>query len=162
MLIAAVKGALPMFAVIPGVVLIPLSGVAALNALDLLAHPSMPPFLWPIVVSALVPPLVVSFALWATIAPVRAFLPASVVASVVWIVTATVSVAIMPMTAVRSAVIAHQMELRAQWEAAFARLPGDAPLRDWLALSATADYEQEQKVIDGVKHLERRQSDAEG
>jgi hypothetical protein len=49
----------------PGVVLLPLSGVAAMQALDLLSEPNTPPFLWPIVVSATVPPLIALFCVWA-------------------------------------------------------------------------------------------------
>src|SRR5262245_59351305 len=49
-LIGARKGAMPRAAWIAALLLIPASGFAAMMALDLLTHPSAPPFFWPIVI----------------------------------------------------------------------------------------------------------------
>jgi hypothetical protein len=160
-LIAAVKGSLPIAVVIAAVVAILLSGLAAMSALGLLSDPNTAPFLWPIVVSAVVPPLVVLFCLWAVIPVVRAAIPVAVAAGIVWGITLAVSASVWPMESIRTKVLAERQAARDRWDVAFATLPRDAPLWEWVALLPTADVLQESAVIEGIKHLDRRQNDAE-
>src|ERR1700710_2659189 len=59
--IAAVKGAAPRPAMAAALVIVPASGFVAMAAADLLARASLSPFLWPLVIPAAVPPLVVTW-----------------------------------------------------------------------------------------------------
>jgi hypothetical protein len=61
-LIAFFKGAMPTPAAIAALILIPVSGDAALSALELLRAPELAPYRWPIIIPALAPPIVVAFA----------------------------------------------------------------------------------------------------
>src|SRR3954471_3427652 len=58
-LIAAVKGRAAWPALAAALVIVPLSGLVAMSAADLLTRSHLPPFLWPIVIPAAIPPLVV-------------------------------------------------------------------------------------------------------
>lgn len=60
MIIAYAKGTMPGWAALAALVLIPASAALRFGALDLLTKPSLPPHYWPLVVPALVPPLVVA------------------------------------------------------------------------------------------------------
>src|SRR3979409_1041310 len=59
--IASVKGAAPRPALVAALVIVPGSGIVAMAAADLLTREHLSPFLWPIIIPALVPPLVVAF-----------------------------------------------------------------------------------------------------
>ncbi len=132
-----------------------------MRALGLLSHPNSPPFLWPIVVSAAVPPLILLFCLWAAVPLARRALPAWSVAGLVWGATAVASVAILPLEQVREGVTAQRNIERETWAADFAKLPKDAPLWDWTPFLATPDDERLSAVINGIRQLDRRQADAE-
>lgn len=149
------------FAIAPALVLLPLSGFAAMTALNLLSHPGSPPYFWPIVVSATAPPLIVLFCLWALIPSARAAIPVWIVAGVVWGATLIVSVSVWPMSHIRAVANARQQEIREKWDADFARLPHDAPLWDWTPFLATAMGNTRDAVVDRIRHLDRRQDDAE-
>ena len=56
LLVTGVAGRMPWPAAVAAMVLLPASGVAAMSALDLLADNDTPPYLWPIITPALVPP----------------------------------------------------------------------------------------------------------
>ena len=114
LIIAGMKGAMPRLAMLVAVVLIPASGVAAIYAQDLLAMPpnqsfSLPssppwplsPFLWPLVVPALVPPLVVGFSFWAMTPSLHARIPARLASGVVWGLVLVLSLSLFPMTQMR-------------------------------------------------------------
>jgi hypothetical protein len=83
-IIAAVKGDMAAPAVLAAVFLVPASGVTAFVVLELLSTPPLPPFLWPVVIPALVPPLVMAFCLWALSPSLRAVIPARLAGGVVW------------------------------------------------------------------------------
>ena len=163
-IIAFVKGTAPWVAALAALILIPSSGWAAMAALDLLARPHLAPFYWPIIVPAGVPPLVVSFCLW-TLLPVPALhrgIPANIAAGVSWGAILILSLAILPMNQVRDQVYVEQAAEAAKWDAALAGMPADAPLWDLISLLATARGETKQiAVLDRIKTLTRRQSDAE-
>ena len=161
LIVTGVACAPPPLSMLPGVLLLPASGVAALRALGLLSHPNSPPFLWPIVVSAAVPPLILLFCLWAAVPLARRALPAWSVAGLVWGATAVASVAILPLEQVREGVTAQRNMERETWAADFAKLPKDAPLWDWTPFLATPDDERLSAVINGIRQLDRRQADAE-
>src|SRR5271169_1391873 len=64
LIVCGVTGKMPWPTALAAVILLPASGFAAITALDLLADHNAPPFLWPIVTPALVPPIVVGFGFW--------------------------------------------------------------------------------------------------
>src|SRR5437773_7483083 len=70
-IVAFVRGVMPQAAALAALTLIPASGWAAMAALELLAQPHLPPFYWPIIVPAVVPPLVVSFCFWTLLPALR-------------------------------------------------------------------------------------------
>jgi hypothetical protein len=163
-IIAFVKGTAPPAAALAALILIPVSGWAAMAALDLLARPHLAPFYWPMIVPAGVPPLVVSFCWW-TLLPIPArhrSIPANTAAGIAWGAVLILSLAILPMNQVRDQVYAQQAAEQAKWDAALASMPADAPLWDAISLLATARGETKQiAVLDRIKTLDRRQSDAE-
>jgi hypothetical protein len=160
-IIAGVVGALPLPVVLPGALLLPLSGAAAMQALDLLSEPNSPPFLWPIIVSATVPPLIALFWVWAVIPALRQNVPAWFVAGLVWGGTTLVSASVVPMAQVRHSVMAQEQARQDQWAVNFARLPADAPLWEWTPLLATRSEVRVGEVLARIRHLDRRQADAE-
>jgi hypothetical protein len=160
-ILTGVAGVLPLPAVLPGLLLLPLSGVAAMRALYLLSHPNSPPFLWPIIVSTAVPPLIVLFCVWAAVPLTRRAVPAWCAAGLVWGGIVLLSASVWPMERVREAVVAQEQTKREEWAADFAKLPRDAPLWEWTPFLATPDNERLSAVIQGIRQLERRQADAE-
>ncbi|HYM03382.1 MAG TPA: hypothetical protein VET85_10575, partial [Stellaceae bacterium] len=163
-IVAFVKGTAPWVAALAALILIPLSGWASMAALDLLARPHLAPFYWPMIVPAGVPPLVVSFCWW-TLLPIPArhrSIPANTAAGIAWGAILILSLAILPMNRVRDQVYAQQADEQDRWDAALAGMPADAPLWDAISLLATARGETKQiAVLDRIKTLDRRQSDAE-
>jgi hypothetical protein len=163
-IIALVKGAMPLAAALAALILIPSSGWAANAALDLLVYPHIAPFYWPMIVPAAVPPLVVSFCFW-TLLPVPALhrsVPANTAADIAWGAVLILSLTILPMRQVRDQVYAQQAAEQAKWDAAFATLPADAPLWEVISFLETARGEtKQQAVLDRIRNLDRRQSDAE-
>jgi hypothetical protein len=155
---------MPLAAALAALILIPSSGWAANAALDLLVHPHIAPFYWPMIVPGGVPPLVVAFCFW-TLLPVPALhrsIPANIAAGIAWGAVLILSLAILPMGRVRDRVYAQQAAEQARWDAALASMPADAPLWELIPFLATARGETKQEaVLDRIKNLDRRQSDAE-
>jgi hypothetical protein len=160
-IIAGVAGALPLAAVLPGVVLLPLSCAAAMQAMVLLSDPNSPPFLWPIVVSAAVPPLIALFCTWSVVSALRQTVSARFVAGLVWSGTTLLSAAVLPMAQVRHAALTQQQIVYTNWAADFARLPDDAPSWAWTPLLATQSDVRADAVLARIRQLDRRQQDAE-
>ncbi|HEY7992139.1 MAG TPA: hypothetical protein VID77_12195 [Stellaceae bacterium] len=68
-LIAGIAGRVPTWLALTAVVAIPLTGYGAIVALEILSGSAHIPFLWPIVVPALVPPTIVLTSLWLIVKP---------------------------------------------------------------------------------------------
>lgn len=161
-LLASVMRALPPAAALPGVLLLPLSGVAAMNAADLLRDTEAAPGLWPLSVPALVPPLVALLFVWAMVpARLRALPPVWLVPALVWGGTAALCVALLPMQAVRQQQIDAFHAAYRKWGEDFAKLPKDAPLWQRTPFLDTLDGSRRGEVIDSIQALPRRQDDAE-
>jgi hypothetical protein len=161
LIVCGVAGSMPWPAVLSAVVLLPASGFAALTALDLLADHRAPPFLWPIITPALVPPIVVGFCFWTLLPAMRAVIPAGVATGLAWGATLMLCVAIWPMAQVREHVVEHEADLRAKWAEDFAKLAPDAPLWQWTPFLDTRDDTREDAVLQGIRKLTRRQAEAE-
>ena len=160
-LVATVKGRVSMPASLPALLAIPASGVAALTALDLLAHPAEPPYLWPMIISAAVPPLILLFCVWAVVPPARRAVPSWFVAAIVWGATLLFSTTIWPFQQIRASVVQQQIAEQANWAADFAKMPRDAPLWDWIPFLDTPNEERLVAVIQAVRQLPGRQEQAE-
>ncbi len=67
-IVAAAKGVAPKAVTVAALVMVPASGLAMAAAAGLLKRSHISPYLWPIVVPALVPPLVVAWCLFVLLA----------------------------------------------------------------------------------------------
>ena len=161
MLIAAVQGFIPWPAGLAALVLVPASAVVALTALGLLAHPRVSPFLWPIIIPALVPPLIVAFCFWSLVPSIRAVIPAAVAAGFVWGATLVLCLAIAPMLHLRDLAEQRKAAAREKYAVDFASLPLGSPLWDWTPFLATPDDTRRQAVLERIRHLDRRQTQSE-
>ncbi|HVZ50522.1 MAG TPA: hypothetical protein VG986_01030 [Pseudolabrys sp.] len=160
-LVAAVKGNYPAAAGIAALVLYLASALASMAALDLLSHPEVTPFLWPLTVPALAPPLIIAFCFWTLLPGLQAVLPARFAATAILGALFVVCIAIVPMMWLRAAAVEKVVAQRAQHARDFARIPADSPLWDWVPFLATSDPSRVDKTLERVRQLERRQADAE-
>ena len=154
------KGRAPAWAGLAALLLVPGSCIAAFGALDLLGHASLPPFAWPVVAIAAPPPLILAFCLWAITPPLRERLPANAVSAAVWGAVLALSLSVVPMQAMRDAVLQQQADALAAWRAEVDAMPADAPLWQWTRLLGRGFYDENQ-VIETIRKLDRRQADAE-
>jgi hypothetical protein len=159
--VASLERAVPKVATLAALVLVPASGFAALTALRLLADPDVSPHHWPIVIPALVPPLVLAFCAWASIPSMRAAVPAGFAAAIAWGGTLVLCALLAPLLHVRNVATDRDRAERARYDERFASLPGDAPLWAWTPFLATRDETKASAVLAGIRRLERRQRDAE-
>lgn len=159
--IAWIKGEMPWPAAVAALILVPASGIVALMAADLLAAPNVSPFRWPIIIPALIPALIVAFSLWAAIPSIRSAVGAPIAAGITLGATLILCAAIVPLQSMRKLEIDRAAAARAKYDADFARLPADAPLWDYAPFLATRDETKKAAVLDRIRRLDRRQSDAE-
>ena len=160
-LIAFFKGAMPAPAAIAALVLIPVSGSVALSALELLRAAELAPYRWPIIIPALVPPIVVAFCFWALLPGVQARVPAIYASVIAWGSVLLLCIALVPFQQMRGAV-GNQLEaVRAKNAADFAKLTANSPLWEWVPFLSVPDQTLVSSAVDRIRHLERRQADAE-
>jgi hypothetical protein len=159
--VAALKGAMPRVAMVAAFILLPASGVVAMEALELLSRPYEPPFLWPIVIPAAVPPLVIGFCFWALLPSWRAAIPARLAVAAAWGATLVLCLSIVPFMQMREHARDVEQAAREKYEADLAALPADAPLWDWVPFLATRNATKAAEVIERIRVLPRRQSEAE-
>ena len=160
-IIAYAKGTMPGWAAIAALVLIPASGVATLGALGLLTTPTIAPYRWPIIVPALVPPLIIAFSFWALLPATHARVPARFAAGFTWGTILLLCLALVPMMQVRERVHAREEARRAQLDADLRQVPADAPLWALTPFLAKGNYVQYAELVRRIRALGRRQADAE-
>jgi hypothetical protein len=160
-LVAWAKGGMPSPVGVVAAILVPISGFAAMAAAELLAHPNVSPFLWPIIIPAGVPPLFVVLSFWALLWPARATPRRTIPAGGILGAIIVVCAAIVPLQQMRGTVIDQAAAAREKYDADFARLPVDAPLWDYAPFLDTPDETKKAAVLARIRRLERRQSDAE-
>jgi hypothetical protein len=161
MIVAAVSGAMPPVGKLAALILLPATGVAAFMAQNLLAEPHITPYLWPIVVPAVAPPLVVAFSLWALIPDLRRAVSAGIAVGVFIAGLAATCVALGPMMQARNVEAARLDAEREKIEAAYASLPADATLADLLPFLETRNAQREDEVLGRIRNRPQRQSEAE-
>lgn len=160
-LMAFFKGAMPAPAAIAALILIPVSGDAALSALELLRAPELAPHRWPIIIPALAPPIVVAFCFWALLPGIHARVPAIYAGVIAWGSVLLLCIALVPFQQMRGAVGDQMEAVRAKNAADFAKLSANSPLWDWVPFLAVPDQTLVSNALDRIRHLERRQTDAE-
>ena len=160
-LIAGVKGEMTWPAVLAAAILIPASGAVTFEVLGLLSRPHLPPFLWPLVIPALAPPLILRFASGRysrRCAPLsRRGWPAALSGarcccfafpSSRWRKFASTPTTVSP-------------QALQKYDDDYAKLPADAALWDLAPFLETQNSTKQSEVLDRIRKLERRQSDAE-
>jgi hypothetical protein len=160
-IIAWAKGTMPTIAAIAAAILVPASGFATMIALDLLAKPEVSPFLWPIAVPALVPPLIVAFCFWTLLPATHVLVPAAFAGAITWGAILVLCASILPMQQMRGAAEAKVTAAREKYTVDFATMPADSPLWEWVPFLATPDQTRVSNTLERIRRLERRQSDAE-
>jgi hypothetical protein len=161
MIVAGANGAMPAPAILAAFILIPASGYAALKSLQLLSEPNVAPFLWPLVVPEIVPPLVIAFCFWILLPPLRSAIPAFAAVGIVWGGTLVASASLWPMLHMRQAVVVQEDAARAKRDADFASLPADAPLWDFILFLVGRNEASNDPVLARIRTLPRRQTDTE-
>ncbi len=160
-LIAGVKGAMAWPSAIAAAILIPASGVVTFAALGLLSRPNLPPFLWPLVIPAAVPPLVLAFSYWALIPPMHRIIGPRLAGGFVWGVVLLLCIAIVPLQQMRNEADNRVAAALEKYDADLAKLPPDAPLWEWAPFLDTANSTKQEELLAHIRTLDRRQSDAE-
>src|SRR6266581_7804167 len=127
-LIAGLKGTAPRAAIAAALVIVPVSGFVAMDAADLLARSHLSPFLWPIVIAAAVPPLVV---IWCFAALLGRGRVASIGVAALPGATLAVCLLIWPLSRMRNAVDDLETARLEKYDADLARVPANASLWDW-------------------------------
>jgi hypothetical protein len=160
-LIAGVKGTMAWPAAIAAAILIPASAIVAFEVLELLSRPSVPPFLWPRVIPAAVPPLVLAFSFWALIPPLHTVIGPRLAGGFVWGVVLLLCLAIVPLQQMRNEADNRVAKALQKYDDDLARLPPDAPLWEWAPFLDTRNSTKQSELLAHIRTLNRRQSDAE-
>jgi hypothetical protein len=159
--VASLKGTAPRPAKFAALIIVPFSGVVALAAADLLARPEVSPFLWPVVIPALVPPLVVAWCFLALRAAALRPFVTRVVATALLGATLAVCASLWPFWLMRNAADGAETARREKYDADLARVPANAPLWDWTPFLDTRDDTRRAKVLDSIRSIDQRQAQAE-
>ncbi len=174
LVVAGVKGQMPMWAGVLAFLLAPASGAATLAAIELLSDRTFSR--WPILIPALVPPLIAAFAIWAYVPSIHAAIPANLAGAIVWGTVLCLAISPWPSIAKRSGEgDEHRAKIEAAYQAEsakrkeqdrqeklarFQKLTYDAPLWEWRDF-ADPESELREQALEGMRHVKSRQADAE-
>jgi hypothetical protein len=164
LILAGINGEMPGWTAAVAFLLVPASGVAAVTAgamiaeLDKLGVEAR----WLLVVPALVPPLLIFFALWAYQPSLRESIPASVAGGGVWGLVLILSILPWPMVTVRANLsktrFAGQEKAVADARVEFAKLTPESPLWEWAPF---VDSPMQVEALNHIRTAPNRQADAE-
>ena len=157
-IIASVKGVAPKPALAAAMVIVPASGFVAMAAADLLARAHLSPFLWPIVIPAAIPPLVV---IWCFLALRGRTRMAGIALGALPALLAGVCLLIQPLSLMRKAVNDKETARLQKYDADLARVPAGSAIWEWTPFLDTRDDTKRAKVLDSIRGLEQRQAQAE-
>jgi hypothetical protein len=152
------SGRMPAAAAIAALILIPASGFASGLVLDLLTRPNTSPFMWPIVIPAAVPPLVIAFSFWVLIPSLHEAIPAASAGGIVWGAIFVLCLSIFPMQQLRERADNQRAAERAQVAVDFASLPADAALPD---LTPFLETNAQDQALARIRSLPRLQEQVE-
>jgi hypothetical protein len=161
LVVAGVCGSMPLPAAVAAMVLVPSSGIVAMYALGLLGHRGTPPFEWPLVTPALVPPIIVGFGFWTLLPPLRVAVPPWPATGTSWGAVLLLCVVMWPLWQIREHAEQHAAEAQAKWFEEFAAMPADAPLWEWQPFLQSSNEVNVDPVLERIRKVERRQGDAE-
>jgi hypothetical protein len=156
--VACLKGAAPKAAKAAVLVIVPASGFAAMAAADLLARAYLSPFLWPLVIPAAVPPLVM---IWCFLAFRGRTRMAGIALGALPIVMIAVCLLIQPLSLMRKAVNDTETARLQKYDADLAQVPAGAAMWEWTPFLETRDDTKRTKVLDSIRGLDQRQAQAE-
>jgi hypothetical protein len=117
--------------------------------------------LLPLVIPALVPPLIVVWALFALSAARLRTSTIRVVTSVLLAAIVAVCVSIWPLSQMRKNVDDQETARLQKYDADLARVAVNAPLWDWVPFLDTRDGTKRERVLDSIRRLDQRQVQAE-
>ncbi len=160
-LIAFFKGDMPRPAAVVALLLVLASTAVTFEVLDLLSRPRQPPYLWPLVIPASIPPLVIAYCFWTLLPGLRAIIPRLVAGVAVWGLVFVLCAAIVPFGKIRNAADDRDAAVLAKYEADLAKLPQDAPLWDWAPFFNTRNATKLDEMLKHIATFDRRQADAE-
>ncbi|HYX01768.1 MAG TPA: hypothetical protein VE963_06755 [Reyranella sp.] len=161
-LLAALVGTRPWPVWLTLALVVPISGAAALAALDLLSRPQQAPYLWPLVVPAAVPPLIVAYGWWALLPRLQSVLSPLWAGALAWVGTLLLCLALLGMLHVRQQVVAEAEAVLEKYAADYARLPADAPLGELVPFLAWPDQTRVDPVLARIRQRAQRQQEALG
>jgi hypothetical protein len=156
--VACLKGIAPKAAKAAALVIVPASGFVAMAAADLLARAHLSPFLWPIVIPAAVPPLVV---IWCFLALRGRTRMAGIALGALPVAVVAVCLLIQPLSLMRKAVHDAETARLQKYDADLARVPAGAAMWEWTPFLDTRDDTKRAKVLDNIRGLDQRQAQAE-
>ena len=134
LVLAAIRGEMPVWMRIAAVVVLPASGAATVAAIELLSQNTEWPVRWPLAIPVLAPALLVAIALWAYVPSLRAMAPAPVVGTVAFGALALLSLAPWPLlrerSRIRTAGPGELQAIRAAKRASARRAERDARARE--------------------------------
>jgi hypothetical protein len=103
----------------------------------------------------------VAYCFWALLPGMRGRIPAPIASGVTWGAIFLLCIAIAPFEKVREHADDLVSAALEKYEADLAKLPADAPLWDWVPFFNTRNDTKLGEILDGIKKIDRRQSDAE-
>ncbi len=156
--LACLKGTAPKTAKAAALVIVPASGFVAMAAADLLTRAHLSPYLWPLVIPAAVPPLVV---IWCFLALRSRTRMAGIALGAFPVVMVAVCLLIQPLSLMRKAVNDTETARRQKYDADLARVPAGAAMWEWTPFLHTRDDTKRAKVLDSIRSIEQRQVQAE-
>ena len=160
-LIAVLKGAMPQVAMLAAFVLVPATGVAAFVAQNLLSEPRITPYLWPLVVPAAAPPIMIAFSLWALIPGLRRVVPAAIAVAVFIAGLAGVCIALGPMLNARNVEVAQLNAEARRSNRPMRAFPRPPRWPSCCRSSNTRNAVREDEVLDRIKQRPQRQGETE-
>ena len=172
LILAAVRGAMPVWMRVASVVLVPASGAATIATIEIMSRGTEWPVRWPLVVPVLAPALLIGLALWIAMPSVRAMAPGAPTAAIALGALALLSVAPWPLLrerdrerragpgelqAIRAARRARWTEAdRAAERAQFDAIGPNEPLYAWLPFTEPGDPLRD-RALDAIRRLPERQ-----
>lgn len=156
--IAGLKGNAPRLAKVLALVIVPVSGLVAMSAMDLLARAHLSPFLWPIIILATIPPLAMT---WCFLVLLPQGRMSRVAAGALPVAIVAVCLLIEPLSRMRHAVDRAEAARLAKYDADLARVPADAAMWSWTPFLDTRDSVKRARVVESIRRIDQRQVQAE-
>jgi len=176
LILAAVRGGMPVWMRVAALVLVPASGAATIATIEIMSQGTEWPVRWPLVIPSLAPALLIGVALWTALPSVRAVSPGPATAAAALGVLALLSIAPWSLLRQRERVLkagpgelqAIRTAKRARWSEAdraaerarFDAIEPNASLYEWVPFTEPGDPLRD-RALDAVRRLPERQRELE-